>query len=409
MASLKLPIASISLFFLTLPVWAFESASSQVLGLSTNATLSKRQNCVQGQSSSSCPSSLICALAPLDNGFYCCPTSYNYYCVSLMRFYVKGKGYYDLVFVSSYKRTIDFEWRKLFSDRMWHFSSAAAAAVAVIFNSFDIITSPPPSPSQTPSPSPTAAASSPSPTPTASQSSSSVQPSDSPANSNGSNSALIGGISGALALVLILGAVAAAFVWKRRRTSKQPPPRTTSQTTSGMMYSNSFPLSYASSPSFPQPVHVMPSYVAISEVPSSHSSQTALIPTPSSGQQAQAHWLFLEIAARKGLLDVTHVEYDGPVTNAIGNYVPTQDDEVAIFIGHIVRIKDVFRDGWGSGSNLVTGAFGMFPLSVVDLTFSNAPTLHSYPMSGRDVSLGLGKSIVMQERDRMQSQSVQGL
>ncbi|KXS11696.1 hypothetical protein M427DRAFT_35448 [Gonapodya prolifera JEL478] len=237
--------------------------SPQILGRSTNVTLAKRQSCVQGQQSPLCAAGLVCALAPRDNGFYCCQPGYNYYC------------------------------------------GAFANSTTGKCSATECSTTPP---------------------------------------------------------------------------GAKPP--------KGAEMMQNFPLGFVPVGSYPHPPHNM---VAAGGVPSSHSSQTLFIPPMATSETSHGHWLFSEITARLGLRNARHVPYvayEGPDGAVIGNYVPGQEDEIALFVGHTVRIKDVFQDGWASGWNMVTGGFGMFPLSLIDFTLGNSPSVR-HPMSIRGVSLAV--------------------
>ncbi|KAJ3339674.1 hypothetical protein HDU93_007900 [Gonapodya sp. JEL0774] len=80
-----------------------------------------------------------------------------------------------------------------------------------------------------------------------------------------------------------------------------------------------------------------------------------------------AHWFFKYAESLYGETSEGTVNYRGnPITVAVA-HSPTQEDEVALFEGNRVDLTWIFRDGWGIGKNLATGAYGAFPIDCLAL------------------------------------------
>ncbi|KXS17665.1 hypothetical protein M427DRAFT_30154 [Gonapodya prolifera JEL478] len=97
------------------------------------------------------------------------------------------------------------------------------------------------------------------------------------------------------------------------------------------------------------------------------------------------HWFFTEINTMEMI--GTSVAYNREPLQVLEKFSPDDADEIALFPGHFVQLWEVFRDGWGLGWSLDTGAYGMIPLDCLDLTSAaspNAPprSLESRPFTG---------------------------
>ncbi|KXS21110.1 hypothetical protein M427DRAFT_311452 [Gonapodya prolifera JEL478] len=68
-----------------------------------------------------------------------------------------------------------------------------------------------------------------------------------------------------------------------------------------------------------------------------------------------------------GLLDQPNVEFQGDPFVAMVKYNAMSEDEISVFPGNMVLVRSVFRDGWGLGQNLDTGAYGVLPLDTLRL------------------------------------------
>ncbi|KAJ3341094.1 hypothetical protein HDU93_005726 [Gonapodya sp. JEL0774] len=73
------------------------------------------------------------------------------------------------------------------------------------------------------------------------------------------------------------------------------------------------------------------------------------------------------VAGPQGLMEEPNVAYNGPPIIATNQHSPSSEDEIALFPGNFVDLKRLFRDGWGVGQNLDTGAYGVFPLDCLRL------------------------------------------
>ncbi|KAJ3337200.1 hypothetical protein HDU93_001442 [Gonapodya sp. JEL0774] len=110
------------------------------------------------------------------------------------------------------------------------------------------------------------------------------------------------------------------------------------------------------------------------------------------------HPLFHYFAAPLNLLHETSLPFQGQpwlvlekvrIESLPGQYNPVNEDEIALFPMNAVSLQAIFRDGWGYGTNLTTGAIGMFPLDYLDLS----PLGISPPRSGTN-SLARSSSLL---------------
>ncbi|KXS08946.1 hypothetical protein M427DRAFT_161253 [Gonapodya prolifera JEL478] len=88
----------------------------------------------------------------------------------------------------------------------------------------------------------------------------------------------------------------------------------------------------------------------------------------------QPHWFYVSVAGQSGSMDANSIPYEGPPFVAIAKHSPLNEDEIAVFEGNYVQVQEIFRDGWASGSNRDTGAFGIFPLDCLQLGNEMPPT-----------------------------------
>ncbi|KXS12704.1 hypothetical protein M427DRAFT_137038 [Gonapodya prolifera JEL478] len=505
---------------------ASASASSNIAGtrLAHSAPLlAKRQNgCITpGQASSICRNDGVCAYAPLDKGWTCCPPGHGYYCYRRSTdpsgicsrdpcppdTCTQGQTS-NLCYIGTVCAVVpaDNGFYCCAGQKPWYCGATSGSQNGTCQDTpcSPASTPPPPpppappppptSPSQTslaggatPSPAPTEVASSPSPTPpviagqtspttpalpnpppssssrttslptppasappsvlasappggpstspTPNSLTSNTLPAPPPSSSSGP---LIGGIAGGIAAAVLLGAVG-TILYTRHRARSRGGPRTGSLIKPYRpvsMYTNlssqpqptpppsvTPPTQVATFPMYPQPAFIQwvgdggtlvamatapgPGSVANSMTASLHPISTTTPITSSStfsptSSETPAHWLYLDIVAKKGhLLNAGTVPYEGPDTTVVEKHAPSLDDEIALFPGHMVRIKNVFRDGWSVGWNLDTGSFGMFPLTAIDLSHSaNAASSRIY-VNSRGVSRVIGRPMVMEERERL--------
>ncbi|KAJ3320844.1 hypothetical protein HDU93_003458 [Gonapodya sp. JEL0774] len=103
------------------------------------------------------------------------------------------------------------------------------------------------------------------------------------------------------------------------------------------------------------------------------------------------HWLFTTLAGSQGAAASSSVPYIGPEVEAIMEYIPRNADELALSPGQMVQLRDVYRDGWATGVNRATSAFGMIPIDTLDLA-SLASSLR-VPVSSFGTSSSTMKSL----------------
>ncbi|KXS19371.1 hypothetical protein M427DRAFT_67046 [Gonapodya prolifera JEL478] len=128
------------------------------------------------------------------------------------------------------------------------------------------------------------------------------------------------------------------------------------------------------------------------------------------GGGPQAHWLFEKLATQQGKLAEQSVPYTGPPLEVHTAYEATASDEMSLFPGQSVELRDVFRDGWAVGWNRDTGGFGALPLDVLYLNIAAAslgvPQSHARTSNrmNRFVSQTLAtQSSVLTERQKLRS------
>ncbi|KXS21727.1 hypothetical protein M427DRAFT_27311 [Gonapodya prolifera JEL478] len=90
----------------------------------------------------------------------------------------------------------------------------------------------------------------------------------------------------------------------------------------------------------------------------------------------EPHWFFLRVAGGMGLAH----EISVPVSIAqpfqvCQGYDPQTQDEVTLFVGNLVVVKEIFRDGWAIGFNKDTNEYGALPLDCLYL--GEQPPVHT--------------------------------
>ncbi|KXS08928.1 RNI-like protein [Gonapodya prolifera JEL478] len=98
-------------------------------------------------------------------------------------------------------------------------------------------------------------------------------------------------------------------------------------------------------------------------------------------QSLVPHWAFTALVGT--MLDhMPRVDLPlrSPPLSVEHDYVPTNPDELAAARGDLVKLKTVFRDGWGIGLNVVSEAVGLIPLDCLRIApsqpnFSGPPTI----------------------------------
>ncbi|KAJ3339025.1 Transmembrane protein 19 [Gonapodya sp. JEL0774] len=154
--------------------------------------------------------------------------------------------------------------------------------------------------------------------------------------------------------------------------------------------------------------------------PPSQAPQTTMVnvkgPPPSIAPGALAngqpppHWLFEKLAVQQGKLGEQSVPYTGPPLEVHTAYEAGASDEMSLFPGQTVELRDVFRDGWAVGWNRDTEGFGALPLDALYLNIAAASlgvpqaSARSSVRMDRFVSQTLAtQSSVLTERQRLRT------
>ncbi|KXS13408.1 hypothetical protein M427DRAFT_371374 [Gonapodya prolifera JEL478] len=87
--------------------------------------------------------------------------------------------------------------------------------------------------------------------------------------------------------------------------------------------------------------------------------------SPEPANFAPPHWLFARLAGPSGL-NQNDVEYVGPMCTVATQYHSTSKDELKLEVGDKVKLKRVYKDGWGLAENLTTESEGILPLSSLE-------------------------------------------
>ncbi|KAJ3330951.1 hypothetical protein HDU93_010025, partial [Gonapodya sp. JEL0774] len=204
-----------------------------------------------------------------------------------------------------------------------------------------------------------------------------------------SNIAVIAGAVGGAAAVAILGLIVFVVVYRKRRGT---PPGTdgTSNFQSASGYSKMGSLQDRSGSATPFSGTVGSSAMSTGSssgtiVPTS-SLQSSMALTAANGLEnsgmliadqqwvhilkpAVSQWFFVRTAAlARQSPDTQEAPYSGAPVMAVNPYETRAEDEISIFPGNIIQLSSVYYDGWGVGTNLSTGAYGVFPIDVLPLS-----------------------------------------